>query len=124
MDMSTSNELRMYILLNSSVKMKPGKAVAQAGHGVSEMTEYLIKHNVEVWKKYKKNNHPKISLKCPEDQLLRIYDKYKDRGQRVWCLNVEDAGRTQVPEGTVTALIFNPMCKVDIPEEMDSLKLY
>ena len=118
------NELRMYILLNSSAKMKPGKAVSQACHATSKMTEHLIKYDPELWEKYKKGSHTKISLKCSEDDLFKIYDKYKDRSNKSWCLNVKDEGRTQVPRGTVTALIFKPTYKVDIPEELNSFKLY
>jgi peptidyl-tRNA hydrolase len=114
----------MYILLNSTVKMKPGKAVAQAGHGISEMTEFLIKTNDPDWPKYKKNSHPKISKKCPEHLLDAIYNKYKDRSQRVWCLDVVDEGRTQVPEGTRTAVVFKPMRKIDCPDEVAELSLY
>nr|QBK85991.1 MAG: peptidyl-tRNA hydrolase [Marseillevirus LCMAC101] len=118
------HELRMYILLNTSVKMKPGKAIAQAGHGISEMTEYLVKRNDPVWREYRQNSYPKIALKCPEDLLLNLHSKYKDRSQSVWCLNVEDEGRTQVPKGTVTAVVFKPMRKVDVPEELETLRLY
>ena len=118
------NELRMYILLNSSVKMKPGKAVAQAGHGISEMTEFLIQTRDPDWSKYSSHSHAKVALKCPEHLLTSIYHKYKDRSQVIWCLDVEDEGRTQVPEGTRTAVVFKPMRKADAPEELDVLKLY
>ena len=119
-----SNELRMYILMNSSAKMKPGKAISRAGHGISEMTEYLIKHKPIEWKIYSRNSHPKITLKCPEEELIDIYQRYKDRSRSVWCLDVKDQGRTQVPEGTMTALVFNPMKNIDVPKEINSLKLY
>ncbi len=119
-----ADELRMYILLNSSVKMKSGKAVAQAGHGISEMTEFLIQTRDPAWPKYVQFSHPKIVLKCPEPLLESIYHKYNDRSRPVWCLDVEDEGRTQVPEGTRTAVVFKPMRKVDAPEELEGLRLY
>lgn len=119
-----SDELRMYILLNSSVKMKPGKAIAQAGHGVSDMTEFLIQIHDPNWSKYTLHSHTKIALKCPEHLLESIYHKYKDRTQSIWCLDVEDEGRTQVLEGTRTAVVFKPMRKVDTPIELETLKLY
>ena len=119
-----ADELRMYILLNSSVKMKSGKAVAQAGHGISEMTEFMIKTNDTDWSKYVLHSHAKIALKCPEPLLESIYHKYKDRSKPIWCLDVEDEGRTQVPEGTRTAVVFKPMRKADAPEELETLRLY
>ena len=119
-----ANELRMYILLNSSVKMKPGKAVAQSGHGISEMTEFLIRTHDPEWSTYVLHSHAKVALKCPEPLLNTIYDKYKNRSRSIWCLDVEDEGRTQVPEGTRTAVVFKPMRKVDAPEELETLRLY
>ncbi len=118
------DELRMYILLNSSVKMKSGKAVAQAGHGISEMTEFLIRIDDNQWQRYILHSHAKVVLKCPEPLLKSIFYKYKDRSQPIWCLDVEDEGRTQVPEGTMTAVVFKPMRKGDAPEELEILKLY
>jgi peptidyl-tRNA hydrolase len=120
----SADELRMYILLNSTVKMKPGKAVAQSGHGISEMTEFLVKTRDTDWSKYTRHSHAKIALKCPEHLLNIIYHKYKNRSQSVWCLDVEDEGRTQVPEGTRTVIVFKPMRRVDAPEELNTLQLY
>ncbi len=119
-----SDELRMYILLNSSTKMKSGKAIAQAGHGISEMTEFLIQTHDSDWPKYVLHSYAKIVLKCPEPLLESIYHKYKDRSQSIWCLDVEDEGRTQVPKGTRTAVVFKPMRKVDAPKELETLRLY
>lgn len=122
--MALINELRMYILLNASVKMSSGKAVAQAGHGISEITEYLVRRNDPCWKGYQKGNNPKIALKCPQNLMEDLYDRYSDRSREIWCLNVIDQGRTQLPEGTMSAVVFKPMRKVDLPEEISNLKLY
>lgn len=91
---------------------------------ITILIKYLIKTKDPEWSKYKSNSHPKIALKYPEHLLDAIYHKYKDMSQRVWCLDVEDEGRTQVPEGTRTALVFKPMRKVDAPDELEGLRLY
>jgi len=115
-------ELKMYILLNASVKMGLGKSVSQAGHGIEEITKYLVKRNDPIWREYINGSHAKITLKCSEELLLNLYSRYRDRSQSVWCLNVEDEGRTQVPPGTITALVFKPMRKGRVPE-LETLKL-
>ncbi len=117
-------ELRMYILVNSSVKMSNGKVIAQAGHGVSEMTEYMIKNNPLLWKSYTKQNHAKISKKCPAPLLEKLYNKYNDKSKAIYCVNVIDAGRTQVKPGTMTVIVFAPMKRVDTPDEIAALSLY
>ena len=121
---SPSEELRMYILLNSSVKMSCGKAVAQAGHGICEVTNHMVKTNNPKWTQYLQNGHPKIALKCPVDILEHLKEKYQDKSQEIWCMDVVDAGRTQLEPGTMTALVFVPMEKKSAPEEIVNLKLY
>ncbi len=121
-----NHELRMYILINNSVKMSTGKVVAQAGHGVSEMTEILIQRQPQKWKLYKSHNQPKISLKCPEVVLKSLLDQYGNSraNNDIFCVSVIDAGRTQIEPGTLTAIVFSPMSKACAPKEFDNLKLY
>ncbi len=118
------DEIRMYILINSSVKMTKGKCIAQAGHGISEVTAYMVKYIPHEWEIYYLSDHTKITLKCPLDLLKVIYNKYNDKNKDIWCINVIDAGRTQVEPGTMTAVIFKPLQKKDIPNELLELKLY
>lgn len=120
----------MYILLNSTVKMGTGKAVAQGGHGISAVTEIMIKHYPEIWKKYtKQSDHTKIVLACPQHVMESFLEKYEWTENKqinenhCWCIKVIDAGRTQVEPGTMTAIIFCPMTKVDAPELFETLKL-
>ncbi len=119
-----SSELRMYILLNSSVKMSCGKAIAQAGHGICDVTEHMVKTKNPKWKKYIQNDHPKIALKCPQNILQMLEEKYKDKSREIWCVHIIDQGKTQVEPGTMTALVFVPMEKSSAPEEFGNLKLY
>lgn len=123
MDMS---ELRMYILLNSSVKMGLGKSVAQAGHGIAAVIETCLKHCPAHLKLYHSGDHAKITLKAPENLLKELVHEYSFNSQRpdsVWCHHVIDAGRTQVAPGTMTAVVFCPMREHQRPAALQSLKL-
>ena len=79
--------------------------------------------NKPEWLDYALHSHIKVVLKCSESLLESVYHKYKDRTQSIWCLDVEDEGRTQVSAGTRTAVVFKPMRKIDVSVELETLKL-
>lgn len=119
------NELRMYILLNSDVKMSPGKAVAQAGHVISKVTEIMILRYPDKWREYTKAQiHAKIALKCPQAIMEDLISGYSDMSKNQWCKHVQDAGRTQLEPGTLTAIAFCPLLSTQVPEALKNLKLY
>lgn len=123
MGSKSKDELRMYILVNKNAKMSMGKVVSQTGHGISDMTETMVLRHQEKWKIYTKNGCAKIVLFASNNLIKYLYDKYADQNNAVWCVNVVDAGRTEVDEGTLTVLVFCPMKRVDAPEEFDRLRL-
>lgn len=114
----------MYTLLNITAKMSAGKTITQAEHGISEMTEIMVRHHRLTWELYKKSGETKITLSAPEHTLKALYRKYADKSKEIWCIDVIDAGKTEVEEGTMTALVFCPMRRVDAPEEFAKLRLY
>lgn len=109
--------MKIYIILNSSLGMKSGKLVSQGAHAASHVTEILIRERPNEWKLYKRSGSPKIALKAPEDTLLSLIDKFSPRIYPIY-----DAGHTQVPAGSLTALgYFSP--DDEAPEEIQKLKL-
>jgi PTH2 family peptidyl-tRNA hydrolase len=117
----------MYIVVNNSLKMGKGKAVAQAGHGVSKITEYMVKNDQKTWKEYKKSGTRKITVKADEEEFMRlkeIFSKDNRLLKKTWCHAVIDMGLTQIPEGSVTCLVFPPMKESQVPVELKQLKLY
>ena len=118
------SELRMYILINSSIKMTPGKMISQAGHVVSMVTETMVKKYPSAWDRYRRDCQTKIVLKCPQLLMETVIARYsKEMNECVWCEHVLDAGRTQVEPNTLTAIAFCPMNKCDLPEILSDLKL-
>lgn len=123
--MAGLSELRMYIVLNSSVKMSPGKAVAQAGHVVQMVTERMLNENPSKWLKYSTSGvHPKIALKADQETMDSLVETYSNRLRDPWCCHVIDVGRTQVAAGTLTALAFCPLTEDEVPDIIKRLKLY
>lgn len=116
-------ERRMYVLVNITCKMRPGKTAAQVGHAVQLVTEYMVKNSHDAWRLYRNNGMPKIVLRATEEQIEVFAHRYKRRNASAWCIPVYDAGRTQVSAGTLTALAFCPLADEEKPEELKTLKL-
>ena len=129
----TEKDIRMYIIINNSLKMGKGKAVAQAGHAISQVTEIMVTKFKKEWREYSNNYHPKICLKADNEIFQSLVEKYDiNNGLHIldghWAAVQIDAGFTQVPAGSATALAFCPMKKDDMPKELlsiiNNLKLF
>ena len=114
--------MKMYIIVNKDLKMGKGKVAAQVGHAVSDMTEMMLNVFPQQWKNYKRNNTPKVVLAAPESIMILIKSRFSDI-----CTCVHDAGLTQIPENSFTALAIKPFYSEDIPADLkkiiDDLKL-
>lgn len=113
-------ELVMYLILvkDKEIKMSPGKAIAQAGHVIANLIAELLVDDHLLWYTYAKSGiHPKIVLQATTAQMEEIIKTHE-------CTWIRDAGRTQVPSGTLTAIAFQPMLKNKAPAILHSLKLY
>lgn len=114
---------RMYILINNAIKMSKGKSISQGCHAVSMVTTMMIKHHSIEWERYCLSGQPKIVVRASEELMLKYINIYSDPTKRIWCCHVRDAGHTQVPENTLTALAFCPLYSKDIPPDIKDLKL-
>jgi len=128
MEMSSKENLRIYVLINTTANMSVGKSVVQAAHGVETMTETLLLRHRKTWRSYKNSGCAKIALGCPAHLLRTLHDKYNEQPKDlqknpIRCTEVIDAGLTEVKTGTTTALVFFPMRRCDAPEEFELLKL-
>jgi peptidyl-tRNA hydrolase, PTH2 family len=118
--MMSDQELRMYIVVNTDAGMGKGKAAAQVGHAVMNVTEHLLTTNKPLYHKYKRNGMPKIVLKANQNVMNQLEFNYPN------AFPIRDSGRTQVAPGTLTAIGFLPMTDTDqniLYPELKSLKL-
>lgn len=121
---------RMYIVVNSDLSMGKGKVAAQVGHGVAAIVRHMENCTTpgsvlrNIYKKWSEGLEMKIVVKAPEDTLLRLATKFpRNRAASPFCIPVLDAGRTQVPEGSLTVVAFAPLSEKLMPEELKSLQL-
>lgn len=101
--MSTADqELRMYIVVNTDVKMGKGKTASQVGHAVMLITEYMMKHRQDAYERYKHDGIAKITLKANLQTIRKL-------AEDATCVVIYDEGRTQVAPNTLTVIAFPPM---------------
>ena len=99
---NSNSELRMYIVVNTDVKMGKGKIAAQVGHAVMLITEYMMKHRQSAYEQYKLDGMAKITLKSNLTTIRKL-------SEDPTCVVIHDAGRTQVAPNTLTVIAFPPM---------------
>jgi peptidyl-tRNA hydrolase len=114
-----SKKAYMYLLVNSSLKLTPGKVASQVGHAVEKITQKCSKvHN---YKAYLNNGMPKIVLSVPtEENFISILDQTK----QLFKVYVVDEGLTQCPQNSVTVVGYSPIYESNIPPVFKKLSLY
>ncbi len=115
-------ELKQAIIIRSDIDMGKGKAVAQGAH--ASLMSYLeaVKIRKDVAERWIKAGERKIVLKIDnEEKMRRLAEALKYKG--IPCALVSDAGLTQLPPGTVTALGIGPWKKEEIDFFTSALKL-
>lgn len=136
METSKDEEYVMYIIVNTSLKMGKGKIAAQVGHSVGHVIRILesFSKRPKYYRDWIRCFEPKIVLKATEEQMREISKncsigcnmggKFENcHKKKLWCFQVIDLGRTQIPTGSFTVLTFRPMKRKEAPEIVTSLKL-
>lgn len=126
--------LKQVFIINSDLKMGKGKTVGQAIHAVIYyMDEILLyvegqapenKLLFERFVKWREEDHglmKKIILKASEDEMNNILLKLAIRGIEKFA--VYDRGLTQIPEGSFTCIIVEPLEEEKCDELFSHLKL-
>lgn len=134
------SSITMYIIVNNDLAMGKGKIIAQCCHGVCDVIRQLhTEKNDEIYRSWLKNGQKKIVLKATQKQLIALLDEFnifKSNGStsngsssnkniwcHIWCHAVYDAGLTQIPENSLTCVVFRPLAPDQIPNIIHSLKL-
>ncbi|MBI4176822.1 MAG: peptidyl-tRNA hydrolase [Candidatus Aenigmarchaeota archaeon] len=96
--------MKQVILIRTDIKMSAGKKVAQACHASVGAVLNSDKKTLDVWND---TGSKKIALRASGEKLiLELYDQAKK--MRLPCFLVSDAGLTELPPGTITALGIGP----------------
>ena len=114
-------DYKQAIIIRTDLGMKRGKIASQASHASVASAYKTLKKMPEKFKKWY-NNMAKIVLKVnSKEELIKIAGKAKRGG--LICEVIRDAGKTQIPPGTITALGIGPDEETKIDNVIQDLKL-
>ncbi len=115
-------EVKQAIIVRTDIEMGKGKLAAQVAH--ASLMSYFEAERADkaIAKEWLDNGEKKIVLKvASEDSLVKLYNAFKFK--KVPCALVSDAGLTELPPGTKTALGIGPWRASEIDQFTSALKL-
>lgn len=115
-------EYKQVILVRTDLKMGTGKKCAQTSHASVSSSDLVRVQNKLLWKKWKDSGQKKVVLKISsKEELIEIVKKLENN--KIPYFLVKDAGLTQLPPGTITALGIGPAKSSDLDKITGDLKL-
>jgi PTH2 family peptidyl-tRNA hydrolase len=115
-------EIKQAIVIRMDLDMGRGKLAAQAAHASLMSYFEAEKADKHIAKEWLDSGEKKIVLKVSnEEALVKLYNAFKFK--KVPCALVSDAGMTQLPPGSKTALGIGPWYSDKINEFTSGLKL-
>ena len=115
-------EIKQVIIVRTDIEMGKGKLAAQVAHA-SLMSYFEVeKIDKNVAKEWLDTGEKKIVLKVDtEEDLKKLFNAFKYK--KIPAALASDAGLTQLPPGTKTALGIGPWKGSEIDQFTKSLKL-
>lgn len=111
--------MKQVLIVNNALKLPKGKLAAQVAH--ASVAAYL-EAGPAAQQAWLADGMPKVVLRGDDEQaLLRLQAEAASLGLPA-CL-IEDAGRTVIPEGTITCLGLGPAEDADLDALTGDLKL-
>jgi PTH2 family peptidyl-tRNA hydrolase len=115
-------EIKQVIIVRTDIDMGKGKLAAQVAHASLMSYFEAEKKDSAIVNAWLKAGEKKIVLKGESETVLRkLHDAFKFK--EVPCALVTDAGLTELPPGTVTALGIGPWKSKEIDVFTSALKL-
>ena len=111
---------KMVIVVND-IPMSPGKLAAQAAHAAVECALQVHKKKHALLHHWMENGQRKVVLKASEQDILQLKKKAASMG--LCTALIHDAGRTELPPGTLTALAIGPAEGMQIDKVTGQLPL-
>jgi len=115
-------ELKQVIVVRRDLRMGRGKLAVQVAHAAVSAYVEASRRERRVAEEWLRQGQKKIVVRVDsEDELVEIYRRAVGEGLPVAL--VEDAGLTQLPPGTKTAVGIGPACAERIDRITGRLKL-
>ncbi|MGC8652357.1 MAG: peptidyl-tRNA hydrolase Pth2 [Candidatus Micrarchaeia archaeon] len=115
-------EIKQVIIVRTDIEMGRGKLAAQVAHASLMSYFEAERSDNSVAKEWLATGEKKIVLKVSDEgALVKLYNAFKFKN--VPCALVSDAGLTELPPGTKTALGVGPWRASEIDQFTSVLKL-
>ena len=118
-------EFKQVILVRTDLKMGRGKLAVQIAHAAVSNSEIARKNSSyqSYWKKWIREGQKKVTLKAETLGILLEFQEKAIKKGYPHAL-IQDAGLTQIPPGTKTALAIGPITNKQAKEiGLDELSL-
>ncbi len=116
---SDRSEYKQVIVVREDLKLSRGKLAVQVAH--ASITGYE-QSDLNTREKWKMEGQKKIVLKVRNlEELMKIFEMARKEGLPVGY--VKDAGLTEIPPGTITAVVIGPEKSEKIDRVTGSLPL-
>ncbi len=113
---------KQVIVVRTDIKMSKGKIAAQAAHAAVQAVIEALKKRPEWVQEWLSEGAKKIVLRCEsEEELLRYANEAMKKGLPVAI--IRNAGLTEVPPGTLTAIAIGPAPSGSVDKITSHLKL-
>ena len=103
------------VIIANDIEMSCGKLAAQVAHAAVECAIMAYKKKRRIFKKWRNEGAKKIVVVANEDEILMLEEKA--RKMKITTAMIRDAGLTELPPNTLTALAIGP----DEEEKIDLL---
>jgi len=105
-DRIDDDPVKLVLVINNELKMGKGKIAAQAGHASVTATLKAGEHRPTTLDSWLKSGQKKVCLKSNYEELMELESKAKSNG--IQTVRITDAGKTQIPSGSLTVIAFGP----------------
>lgn len=110
---------KQVVVVRRDLRLDKGKLAVQVAH--ASLDSYR-KSDPDARKKWESSGGKKVVLKVDGlKDLLELHKKAKELG--LPCSLIRDAGKTQIPPGTITALGIGPSREDDLDKVTGKLKI-
>ena len=101
-----NDPVKLVLVINNDLKMGKGKIAAQAGHASVTATLRAGEYRPAILDSWLKSGQKKICLKSSYNEVIELESKAKASG--IQTTIITDAGKTQIPSGSLTVIAFGP----------------
>lgn len=107
---------KQVIAVRTDLGMSRGKIAVQVAHAACGAVEEARRKSPDLLKLWEDEGSKKVVVEVgSEEELMRVYEEAKSSG--LACYLVRDAGLTEIPPGTATAVAIGP----DLSERIDRI---